>query len=84
MLDFLVTNARLVTEREVLRGSLGILDGRIQGLYLEGTPAPDAAEMLDAKDRSAAGPTAPPQGLFLMEYKFLDGIPGPLEDTNNC
>lgn len=49
MLDLLVTNARLVTEREVLRGSLGILDGRIQGLYLEGTPAPDAAEMLDAK-----------------------------------
>ena len=49
----------------------------------KGKPS-DIAGMLDAKDRSAAGPTAPPQGLFLMEYKFLDGIPGPLEDTNNC
>jgi tRNA pseudouridine38-40 synthase len=39
----------------------------------------DIIRMLEAKDRSAAGPTAPPQGLFLMEYKFLNGIPGPEE-----
>ncbi|MBP3197867.1 MAG: tRNA pseudouridine(38-40) synthase TruA [Butyrivibrio sp.] len=44
----------------------------------KGKPS-DIKNMLDAKDRSAAGPTAPPQGLFLMEYRFLDGIPGPGE-----
>ena len=33
--------------------------------------------ILEKKNRAAAGPTAPPEGLFLMEYKFLDGIPKP-------
>jgi tRNA pseudouridine38-40 synthase len=28
------------------------------------------AELLEAKDRKQAGPTAPPQGLFLMEVKY--------------
>jgi len=28
------------------------------------------AELLNAKDRTQAGPTAPPQGLFLMEVKY--------------
>jgi tRNA pseudouridine38-40 synthase len=31
----------------------------------------DVEKMIAAKDRSAAGPTAPPEGLFLMNYKFL-------------
>ncbi len=31
----------------------------------------DITVMLDKKDRAAAGPTAPAQGLFLMGYKFL-------------
>jgi tRNA pseudouridine38-40 synthase len=30
----------------------------------------DIIGMLDAKDRSKAGPTAPPQGLFLVGYRF--------------
>jgi tRNA pseudouridine38-40 synthase len=30
----------------------------------------DVKGMLEAKDRSKAGPTAPPQGLYLVEYKF--------------
>ena len=51
MLDFLVTNARLVTEREVLRGSLGVMDGRIEGLHPESAPIPEAAEVLDAEGR---------------------------------
>ena len=42
----------------------------------KGEPS-DVAVMLDKKDRAAAGPTAPPQGLFLMEYRFIDGIPEP-------
>jgi len=29
-------------------------------------------KILEKKDRNAAGPTAPPQGLFLMKYKFFD------------
>ncbi len=40
----------------------------------KGEPS-DVKEMLLKKDRSAAGPTAPPQGLFLMKYNFIDGIP---------
>ena len=40
----------------------------------KGEPS-DVKAMLDKKDRSAAGPTAPPQGLFLMKYEFVEGIP---------
>ena len=47
----------------------------------KGEPS-DILKMLVAKDRSAAGPTAPAQGLFLMGYRFLDGIPGPEENAN--
>ena len=32
----------------------------------------DMIRILEAKDRSAAGPTAPPQGLMLMQYEFLE------------
>ena len=42
----------------------------------KGQPS-DITAMLEKKDRSAAGPTAPAQGLFLIKYKFLDGIPDP-------
>ena len=42
----------------------------------KGKPA-DIAEMLEKKDRAAAGPTAPAKGLFLMKYVFVDGIPCP-------
>ncbi len=37
----------------------------------------DVADMLKKRDRSAAGPTAPASGLFLIKYRFLDGIPDP-------
>ena len=42
----------------------------------KGSPS-DVEEMILKKDRSAAGPTAPAQGLFLMKYEFVDGIPEP-------
>lgn len=31
------------------------------------------AELIDAKDRTLAGPTAPPAGLFLMEVRYEEG-----------
>jgi tRNA pseudouridine38-40 synthase len=32
------------------------------------------AELINAKDRTRAGPTAPPQGLFLMEVRYEEGM----------
>lgn len=48
----------------------------------KGAPS-DVPDMIEAKDRSAAGPTAPAQGLFLMKYVFVDGIPEPEEPDEN-
>ena len=42
----------------------------------KGKPS-DVAAMIEKRDRAAAGPTAPPQGLFLKEYRFVEGIPQP-------
>lgn len=37
--------------------------------------APESmTDILEACDRSAAGPTAPAQGLILMKYEFLDEV----------
>jgi tRNA pseudouridine38-40 synthase len=35
--------------------------------------AEDFAALLAAKDRTLAGPTAPPEGLFLMEVRYQEG-----------
>jgi tRNA pseudouridine38-40 synthase len=48
----------------------------------KGKPS-DIKEMLEKKDRGAAGPTAPAQGLFLMKYVFVDGIPEPDKADEN-
>ncbi|WP_026527226.1 tRNA pseudouridine(38-40) synthase TruA [Butyrivibrio sp. VCD2006] len=37
----------------------------------KGEPS-DVKAMIEAKDRASAGPTAPPQGLFLIKYEFQD------------
>ncbi len=42
----------------------------------KGKPS-DIKDMLEKKDRASAGPTAPAQGLFLIKYVFVDGIPCP-------
>ena len=39
----------------------------------EGEPS-DVEKIIEARDRAAAGPTAPPQGLFLIKYSFPEDI----------
>ena len=54
-----------------------IIAGTLMEAGFGNITAEDVARMLEAKERSAAGPTAPPQGLCLMEYRFPGGIDGP-------
>lgn len=49
------------------------LTGTIVNLDKNGAPVDSLKKILDAKDRTFAGVTAPPTGLFLWEVKF-DGI----------
>lgn len=42
----------------------------------KGAPS-EVRTMLEKKNRAAAGPTAPPQGLFLIKYNFVDGVGKP-------
>lgn len=37
-------------------------------------PEEKVAEILNAENRTVAGPTAPAQGLFLMRVTYADGI----------
>ena len=45
-----------------MRRTIKIGNGRI--------PADSISEILEAKDRNAAGPTAHPEGLYLAEVKY--------------
>ena len=44
--------------------------GTVVDVGLEKITSNDFREILLSKDRSMAGVTAPPQGLFLMEVKY--------------
>jgi tRNA pseudouridine38-40 synthase len=52
--------------RHMVRNILGTLVEVGRGLR----PANSFSELLEARDRTQAGPTAPPDGLFLMEVKY--------------
>jgi len=65
--DFLVyTIEATAFLRHMVRNIIGTLVEAGRGER----PAEDFAELLMARDRTLAGPTAPPQGLFLMEVKY--------------
>ena len=64
-----------VTGNGFLYNMVRIIAGTLMQIG-RGKGAPEVMKtILDKKNRAAAGPTAPPEGLFLIEYKFLDGIP---------
>jgi tRNA pseudouridine38-40 synthase len=55
-----------------------IMVGTLVEVGLGRTSPQVIAEMLAARDRTAAGPTAPPQGLYLQWIKFREGeVPPP-------
>lgn len=64
----------LITIRVTGNGFLYNMVRIIAGTLIEvgrGAIAPEeVSRILDAKDRTKAGPTAPPQGLFLVKYAF--------------
>ena len=64
-----------VTGNGFLYNMVRIIAGTLMQIG-RGKGAPSVMKtILEKKNRAAAGPTAPPEGLFLIEYKFLDGIP---------
>lgn len=71
--------AHLITITVRGRGFLYNMVRIIAGTLMEvgrGMRSPeDIPKMLEARDRQAAGPTAPACGLTLTDYRFLDGEP---------
>lgn len=69
----------LITIRITGNGFLYNMVRIIAGTLIEvgrGKKAPsEIKEILAAKDRARAGMTAPANGLFLMEYSFIEGLP---------
>ncbi len=68
----------VITIRVVGNGFLYNMVRIIAGTLMEvgrGKIAPEAVkDIIEACDRTKAGPTAPPQGLFLVKYEFPDGF----------
>jgi len=72
-----------VTADGFLRNMVRILVGTLVQVGLAKRPPEWVAEVLAARDRRLAGPTAPPQGLFLerVEYAAPYDGPGPVDPT---
>jgi tRNA pseudouridine(38-40) synthase len=59
-----------------------IMVGTLVEIGMGRYPAESITEMLAAKNREAAGPTAPPHGLYLQWIKATDQAPAASPDTN--
>jgi tRNA pseudouridine38-40 synthase len=59
-----------ITATGFLRGMVRSLVGTMAEVGRGKAPATDLADLLDSGARHLAGPTAPPQGLYLMEVFY--------------
>jgi tRNA pseudouridine38-40 synthase len=59
-----------VASRSFLHNQVRILVGTLQLVGRGQWTRRDVADALEARDRTRAGPTAPPQGLCLMEVRY--------------
>lgn len=73
-----VRDGDIISIKVVGNGFLYNMVRIIAGTLMEvgrGKIAPEAVkDIIEACDRTKAGPTAPPQGLFLVKYEFSDGF----------
>jgi tRNA pseudouridine38-40 synthase len=61
-----------VTGTGFLYNMVRIIAGTLMEVGRGSYPPSKVLEMLEAKDRQAAGPTAPACGLMLVKYEFLE------------
>ena len=59
-----------VEARSFLHNQVRIMVGTLKQVGEGKWSADDVAEALEAKDRAAAGPTAPPDGLYLVSVEY--------------
>jgi tRNA pseudouridine38-40 synthase len=70
-----------VAARSFLHNQVRILVGTLQLVGRGRWRTADVAAALAARDRTRAGPTAPPHGLYLMEVRYDSGA-GHAEDAD--
>ncbi|WP_022761306.1 MULTISPECIES: tRNA pseudouridine(38-40) synthase TruA [unclassified Butyrivibrio] len=63
-----------ITGNGFLYNMVRIIAGTLMEIGRGKGESSDVEKMIGAKDRAAAGPTAPPQGLFLIEYRFPEEL----------
>ena len=70
-----------VRARSFLHNQVRSFVGTLAGLGREHWPPQRVREALEAKDRAACGPVAPPQGLYLMKVQYPDDPFQPVTPT---
>lgn len=73
-----------VGARSFLHNQVRILVGTLALVGRKQWTPQDVAEALAARDRTRAGPTAPPLGLCLMEVRYGPSGPGKLDDAEEA